>query len=231
MGLGLGLGFPVLCLANTSTTAAPEFDLYLTHNNVFGSRLITAMNYQDTASEWSSGYLEYTVDIGLKSFFRRYVYKDPNIEKSKYVLARLGYAYFPDFTENPGSVDEHRALSELTFRLPMGDKWLWTDQNKGEVRFRDATTSGRYRNRLKLERGFVIHGVRLTPYAVAEGFYDLPTTHWNRFVATFGIEFPWKYSVIFEPSYSHAAVYHGPPAETIGFTIQKHMAMPIGGGQ
>jgi hypothetical protein len=224
--LGLG-GSPVLLAS--STTFAPEFDLYLTHNKIFGSRLLAVGNYQDTAAQWTSAYFEYTMDIGLKSFFRRYVYKDPNTEKSKYILTRFGYSYFPDFTE--ASSDEHRALSELTFRLPMGGKWLWTQSNKGEVRFISSTTAGRYRNRLKLERGALLRGVRATPYAAAEGFYDMRFDKFVRVSFTVGIEFPWKHSVIFEPSFTHAAAYQGPPAETIGFTIQKHMAMPFGGTQ
>jgi hypothetical protein len=231
VALLLLVGMPFANLRASSTTASPEFDLYLTHNNIFGSRLITLANYQDTASEWNSAYFEYTVDFGLKSFFRRYVYRDPNIEKSKHILTRLGYAYFPELTDDPQGVDEHRALSELTFRLPMGGKWLWTQSNKGEVRFLENTTAGRYRTRLKLERGMKVNKVRATPYAAVEGFYDMRYDRFERMLTTFGIEFPWKHSVIFEPSYTHTAVYQGPPAETLGFTIQKHMAMPIGGTQ
>jgi len=228
-----GLGPKLPCLYATSTTLAPEADLYLTHNNIFGSRLVGFLNYQDTAKQWTSGYYEYTVDIGLKSFFRRYVYRDPNSEKTKYIIMRLGYAYFPDMTETVGAIDEHRALTEVTFRLPMGPKWLWTQSNKGEIRFLDSETAGRYRGRLKLERSLVVMGIRMTPYAAGEGFYDLRIDQFERFLTTFGIEFPWKYSVILEPSYTHTAVLHGPPAETIGFTIQKHLAMPfaLGGTQ
>jgi hypothetical protein len=42
---------------------------------------------------------------------------------------------------------------------------------------------------------------------------------------------PWRYSTIFEPYFAHQAVWQGEPVEIIGFVIQKHMAMPIGGTQ
>jgi hypothetical protein len=213
------------------TLASPEVDLYLTHNSIFRSRVIAGMNYSDVDSRWSSGVFEYSVDFGLKSFFRRYVYKDPNVEKNKIVSVRLGYAYLPNFNPDDVNNDENRFLSELTLRLPMGGRWLWTDRNRGELRWIEGSESGRYRNRLRLERAFVFLGFRGTPYAGLEGFYDTRVDRWNRAEMRLGVEFPWHYSVIFEPYFIHQANWEGDPREFIGFVVQKHMAMPIGDTQ
>jgi hypothetical protein len=214
-----------------STTFSPEVDLYLTHNNIFRSRLIAGMNYTDTEGRWASGLFEYSLDFGLKSFFRRYVYKDPNAEKNKIITLRLGYAYLPDFNHDEEGADENRMLLELTARLPMGGKWLWTDRNRGEFRSIGDDTSKRYRNRLRLERGIVVMGFRGTPYLSFEGYYDTRVNRWNLFESRFGIEFPWHYSVVFEPYFAHQAIWEGQPREIIGFVVQKHAAMPLGGTQ
>jgi hypothetical protein len=230
MALGWTAGVPSLLWGSGSTTAAPEFDLYMTHNSIFRSRLITGINYLDTESQWSSGYFEYSVDFGLKSFFRRYVYRDPNVEKNKLISMRVGYAYIPSFQPD-SSADETRGVAELTLRLPMGGKWLWTDRNKGDFRDVDGHSSERYRNRLRLERGMAIMGFRGTPYASGEAFYDTQVDRWNRFEIRAGFEIPWQYSVVFDPYFAHQAVWQGAPQEIIGFVVQKHMAFPIGGSQ
>jgi hypothetical protein len=215
-----------------STTLAPEVDLYLTHNNIFRSRIIAGANWSDSDAKWSTGLFEYSVDFSVKSFFRRYVYKDPNAEKGKLLTVRVGYGFIPDFHEAPaGGADEHRGVAELTARLPMGGQWLWTDRNKGDFRWVGEATSARYRNRLRVERSMAVWGFRGTPYTAVEGFYDTQVDRWNRVEFRGGFEFPWRYSTIFEPYYAHQAVWKGDPIEIIGFVIQKHMAMPIGGTQ
>ena len=117
--LGLGVRLPLLFA--DSTTVAPEVDLYLTHNNIFRSRVIAGANWSDINSKWTSGLFEYTVDFGLKTFFRRYVYKDPNVEKSKIITVRLGYGYLPDFQSASSDMDEHRGVAdELSLLRQLG---------------------------------------------------------------------------------------------------------------
>lgn len=214
-----------------STTLSPEVDLYLRHNNTFRSRVIAGMNYSDTDSRWANGLFEYSLDFGLVSFFRRYVYRDPNSEKGKFITFRAGFAYLPDFNNDKAGSDEHRTLAELSLRLPMGGKWLWTDRNRGEYRWIGDETSQRYRNRLRIERGMAFWGLRGTPYASVEAFYDTRVDRWNRAELRAGIEIPWHYSAVFEPYFAHQAIWESDPVEVIGFVIQIHSAMPMGGSQ
>ena len=61
-----------------------------------------------------------------------------------------------------------------------------------ELRWIDGVYSTTYRNLLAVERDFLVRGFRLTPYGLAEVFYDSPKHSWNEEWYTGGIEWPYK---------------------------------------
>ncbi len=83
------------------TYLAPQFDLYLTHNKMFRSHFVMSGNWLTDNSQFSSAWAQYDIDFGFGTFFRRYLFKDPNAEKSKRVSIRLGYLQVSDLKSDP----------------------------------------------------------------------------------------------------------------------------------
>jgi hypothetical protein len=113
----------------------PEGVIYLTHNKIFRSRFAAAVELPDGRRLFSSGNLEYDLDVGLLPFFRRYVFKDPNVEKAQRLTTRLGVAYIPDLRDVDNPTDETRGVLEITGRIPFGGAWLLADRNKFDFRW------------------------------------------------------------------------------------------------
>lgn len=215
------MAVPVVTRAKTYIS--PEFDLYYTHSNIFRSRMAAGLTWDKKESQFSTGVLEYDMDIGLMPFFRRYVFKDPDAEKAKRLTLRVGYQYFPDLVTGSSDNDEHRGLADVTFRIPLYHLGLLVDRNRFEYRHVGTGDSTRYRNRVRLERGLRWGALKATPYFNAEFFYDGKADDWNRNELTAGVEFPWKFSTIMEFSYTKTHLSAAPNNETYGVTLQKHL--------
>jgi hypothetical protein len=208
----------------------PEGSLYLTHNKIFRSRFAAALNYRTEDGSFSSGNLEYDLDVGLLPFFRRYVFKDPNVEKAQRLTTRVGVAYLPDLRDVDNPADETRGIFEITGRVPFGGSWLLSDRNKGDFRWMDGAYSARYRNRLRLEHSMALKSVKITPYANAEAYYDFKVDQWNRADLTVGAEFPWRWSTILELYVTHFDNRHGTDGRSWGVVFQKHLVTKPRGG-
>lgn len=208
----------------------PEGALYLTHSKIFRSRFAAALNYRTEDGSFSSGNLEYDLDVGLLPFFRRYVFKDPNVEKAQRLTTRVGLAYLPDLRDGNNPADETRGIFEITGRVPFGGSWLLSDRNKGDFRLIDGDYSARYRNRLRLEHSLALKSVKITPYANAEAYYDFKVDQWNRADLTLGAEFPWRWSTILELYVTHFDNRHGTDGRSWGVVFQKHLVTKPRGG-
>ncbi len=209
---------------------APEGALYVTHNKIFRSRFAAGLNYRTEDGSFSSGNLEYDLDVGLLPFFRRYVFKDPNVEKAQRLTTRLGVAYIPDLRDVDNPTDETRGVLEITGRIPFGGAWLLADRNKADFRWMDGDSSVRYRNRLRLEHSVALNSVKITPYANAEAYYDFKVDQWNRADLTLGAEFPWRWSTILELYVTHFDNRRGADGRSWGIVFQKHLVTKPRGG-
>ena len=209
---------------------APEGALYVTHNKIFRSRFAAGLNYRTEDGSFSSGNLEYDLDVGLLPFFRRYVFKDPNVEKAQRLTTRVGVAYLPDLRDIDNPTDETRGIFEITGRIPFGGSWLLADRNKADIRWMDGDSSVRYRNRLRLEHSVALNSVKITPYANAEAYYDFKVDQWNRADLTLGAEFPWRWSTILELYVTHFDNRRGADGRSWGIVFQKHLVTKPRGG-
>ncbi len=114
---------------------------------------------------------------------------DYNAHK-RFVL-RAGYRY----SFAPGDEDdfqEHRIVTEQTFRHELPWAMLLSDRNRQDWRFVNGNFSFRYRNRVRLEREIRAWGRSFTPYGSVEGYYDTRFDVWNRNRLTAGAEFQLK---------------------------------------
>ncbi|HET8782822.1 MAG TPA: DUF2490 domain-containing protein [Pyrinomonadaceae bacterium] len=110
---------------------------------------------------------------------------------NKRLVLRNGYRY----TFAPGEDDtfqEHRIVTEQTFRQDLPLAILLSDRNREDWRLVNGNFSFRYRNRLRLEREFRLWGRSFTPYGSVEAYYDSRFDVWNRNRLTAGMEFQLK---------------------------------------
>ena len=116
------------------------------------------------------------------------------------LVLRAGYRSGFSLTE-VDPFKEHRPLLEQTFRQPLPLKLLLTDRNREEFRIVNGNFSFRYRNRLKLEREFLLPRRSLTPYGSIEVYHDSRFNVWNRNRLTAGVQIQLRRAL---PLLSHA---------------------------
>jgi hypothetical protein len=214
-------GTPVAVAVDTYL--APQLDYYYTHNKVLRSHGVLSVNYLANESEVTTGWFQYDMDFGLVSFFRRYLFKDPNAEKSKRVTFRVGYLQVTDFKTDPAGYDEKRVLAEIVLRQPIGRAWLLEDRNRKEFRRVNGAYSERWRFRIRLERNTRLSRFRFTPYTTGEFFYSEAEDRWNESQYAFGTDFPMKKQMIFNVEGMGQFVDGDYSTFSIGIGLQKYM--------
>ena len=110
---------------------------------------------------------------------------------NKRLRLRAGYRYRFSLDETD-PFKEHRPVLEQTYRerLPLGI--LLSDRNRQDFRIINGDFSFRYRNRLMLEREFLLPGRSLTPYGSVEVYHDSRFHVWNRNRLTAGVQIQLK---------------------------------------
>jgi hypothetical protein len=113
-------------------------------------------------------------------------------DKEHYLVFGGGYEFLR--TIQTGEIHhENRITIDGTpgFRLP--GQMLVRDRNWIELRWMDGAYSTTYRNMLMVERDFLLSdGLRFSPYASAEVFYNGSKHAWNEQWYSAGIEWPYK---------------------------------------
>src|SRR5271163_385589 len=112
-------------------------------------------------------------------------------DKEHYFLFGGGYEFLR--TVQSGKIKhEDRITLDVTpgFRLRGG--FLVRDRNWVELRWINGVYSTTYRNRVAVERDFLVRNFRFTPYGSAEFFYDGSSHSWNQEWYTAGIQWPYK---------------------------------------
>lgn len=108
---------------------------------------------------------------------------------NEHFLLRTGYRYITSLDESVPN-REHRIVIEQHFRKMLKGEILLSDRNREDFRFVNGDFSFRYRNRVTLEREFIIKDRALTPYASGEIFYDTRFNVWNRNRYAVGVVVP-----------------------------------------
>ncbi len=154
------------------------------------------------------------LDVAIKSFLRRNLRTNDDLAQ-KYLTFRVGYRYGSG-SDQPS---EHRAILELTPRVPLPGTMLLSYRNRADLRFLDGKFSWRYRPRLMLERSFTIKGLPLTPYARGELFYDSRYNLWNQNGYCVGTTLSVGKDVDIEPFYEHRNNSRSSPAHINAFGV------------
>ena len=157
--------------SETRTEFWPEIDVYVpVDEKVRLFFLFTVTKAQETRENTEGqfgAHIDYTVN--------------------KRLVLRAGYRYGFSLTETD-PFKEHRPILEQTYREQLPLKILLSDRNRQDFRFVNGDFSFRYRNRLMLEREFLLPGRSITPYGSVEVYHDSRFKVWNRNRLTAGVQ-------------------------------------------
>jgi hypothetical protein len=121
-------------------------------------------------------------------------------DKEHHLVVGGGYEFFR--TNQSGKTkDESRLIFEAIpgFRPTAG--FLVRDTNRVELRWVNGVYSTRYRNKLAVERDFLTHGFRFTPYGFAEVFYDGAKNSWDQEWYAAGVQWPYRHLLMLDTYY------------------------------
>jgi len=117
-----------------------------------------------------------------------------NIDSDKEHLFVLGGGYeFLRTTRSAKTNNNSRLALDGTsgFRLPA--EFLLRDRNRVEFRWINGVYSTTmYRNRITVERDFLVHGFRFNPYGSSEFFYNGAKDSWYQERYSGGVHWPYK---------------------------------------
>lgn len=148
-------------------------------------------------------------------------------DKEHYLVFGGGYEFLR--TAQSGEVHhENRITIDATPGFRPSARFLLRDRNWVELRWIDRKYSTTYRNQLSVERDFLVHEVRFTPYGSAEIFYDGPKHSWDQEWYTAGVQLPSKRLFMLETYYrrEHCKTCTPTNWNAAGVTLNFYFANP-----
>lgn len=151
-------------------------------------------------------------DFSLAPIARKWLRDTPDVLRKRYLSFRVGYRYGWDLT-TPREYEEHRLVFEVTGRFAAPGRTLLSNRNRLDLRKVDGESSWRFRERLRLEKDFALGRRTITPYVMAEVFWDSRYDAWTRQRYHAGVEWSLAKSAVLDTSYcrqndSRASVAH-----------------------
>ncbi|HTO88984.1 MAG TPA: DUF2490 domain-containing protein [Thermoanaerobaculia bacterium] len=135
-------------------------------------------------------------DIGAGLGYRWKSFTQPHLasidpDKEYFLVTAAGYEFLRTIQSGP-ELHEDRIAVEATPRFRPPENFLIADRNRIEFRWVDGNYSTRYRNQLRVEHDFLVHDLRVDPYASAEFFYDITKGSWSEEQYAAGIQIPYR---------------------------------------
>jgi hypothetical protein len=181
---------------NTQAQWWPELDTYLRLNQK--ARASFFVKRSTDGDTYDSVQIGPNLDFYLKALRKRVRTNDAT--KDKYLVFRIGYRYFV----NANGPNENRGIAQFTDRTPLPWSMLLSDRNRADLRWVTGKAfSWRYRNRLTLERSFLIGPVHFSPYLRGEIYYDSRYNTWTKNSYSLGAEIPLGRRMQAEPYFEH----------------------------
>lgn len=140
-------------------------------------------------------YQQWYLGAGLAYQWKRVSsHRHTNIDPDREHLFVFGGGYeFLQTNRSAKTSDNSRFLLDATssFRLPA--EFLLRDRNRVEFRWvNGAYSTTMYRNRITIERDFLVHGFRFNPYGSSEFFYNGAKDSWYQERYSAGVHWPYK---------------------------------------
>jgi Protein of unknown function (DUF2490) len=173
----------------TETEVWPEADAHVQLPSHFRV-LAFAGTEQGVGFPYQQWYAATALGYQFKPILRQHLENiDP--DKEHYFLFGGGYEFLRTI-QSGKTKDEDRMTLEATISFRPSTRFLVADRNRVELRWINGVYSTTYRNRLTVERDFLVHGFRFTPYGFVEVFYDGAKHSWNEEWYTAGVQWPYK---------------------------------------
>lgn len=81
----------------------------------------------------------------------------------------------------------------------------------------------RYRNRFNVTRAFKVRRIRFSPYGEFEGYYNFPTSDWNKLTYTAGVTFDMTRRADLQAYYEREDDVGSKPPYVNGFGLTLHV--------
>jgi hypothetical protein len=184
--------------SDTEAQVWPEGDVHLQLPSHLRVLALTGLE-QGVGFSFQQWYAAAAVGYQFKPILREHLLNiDP--DKEHYLVLGGGYEFLR--TVQSGVVKhENRVTIDVTPGFLLPGKILVRDRNWVELRWIDGTYSTTYRNMVSIERGFLVRGVRFSPFGSVEVFYDSPKHSWNEEWYTAGVQWPYKSLLMVETYY------------------------------
>jgi hypothetical protein len=202
----------------TQTSEFPEIDAYVGITDRY--RLMFLAARSTDGSTVDSAQIGANLDINFRPLVRKKL-RTNDSAKENFLTFRIGYQYL----DNVGKPAENRVQLGLTSRFHLPWSLELSDRNRFDLRVIGDQFSWRYRNRLTLERSFVIKSFSFSPYAQGELYYDSRSGTWSKNTYSFGAAFPIRKRLELEGYYERDNTTGGsPPHENvIGTTLSIYL--------
>jgi Protein of unknown function (DUF2490) len=148
-------------------------------------------------------------------------------DKEHYLIFGGGYEFLR--TTQSGEVHhENRITIDVTPGFRLAPTILLRDRSWLELRWIDGTYSTTYRNLLTVQRDFLVHHFRFSPYGSAEVFYDGPKHSWDQEWYTAGVQLPSRRLFMLETYYrrEHCKTCTPTNWNAAGVTLNFYFANP-----
>lgn len=162
--------------ADIEAGAWPEFDIWIGLDDQQKNRIYILKSFTE---EPNFSYQEEVIGISL----------DHRLNKSWSL--RGGARYISKLAEPPDA-NETRVVFDAKWFRKLKNQWLLTDRNRIDIRDIEdkEDLSYRYRNRIQLERPFVVNQTKLTGFGSYELYYDTRFNAWQRQRLILGVSIP-----------------------------------------
>jgi len=193
--LSLG-GLPVRA---QETEFLPEIDAHLKLNSTFRTYL-EAKDDRD-GGDPTQATIGPSLQLYLKPLIKLKKIKSFDLDdaKSKFLVLEAGYRY----VGAPDAPSENRMLVAVTSNFPLSAGFFLSDRNRADLDWKSGVFTWRYRNKLTLDRTFVIHSYHFIPYVAAEPYYESQYGKWSTTSLYAGCLFPVGKHVEFNTYYEH----------------------------
>jgi len=161
----------------------------------------------------------------LKQIFKLHR-ADIDQENEHYFVFSGGYEYLDTHQDNRTTI-ENRILAEVTPQALVATV-LVSNRNRGEFRWVNGAYDFRYRNKLVISDRLKFGALRFTPYGSGELYYDRNRRSWNQSQYGFGVQLPYKKSLMLDTYLIHQSCTdcEPNPVNMVGITLNLYFRQP-----
>lgn len=191
--------FTIVSSRAESVQFLPEIDTYLKLNSIV--RVYFEAKEDRDGGDPTQATLGPSLQLYLKPLFRlrKITAFDLDDAKKRPLVLEAGYRYIAA----PDTPGENRFLAAATSHFPIKGGILISDRNRADLDWKAGQFSWRYRNKMTMERTFVIYSYHLIPYGAVEPYYLSQYGKWSTTSLYAGFLLPVGAHVQFDPYYEH----------------------------